>query len=113
MKLRHKAGKLELQATDPATGKTWPVAASDYLTDDQMFYCASHPEMILQLCHHIAKEWRAEHYTPLEVRALAKASLNGRPMATLIDPAVDLAAQPRSLKHASWIKPLTIPLKSS
>jgi vitamin K-dependent gamma-carboxylase len=111
MKLRHKEGTLELLARDPVTGKEWKVPPSDYLTSEQVRYCADHPEMILQLCHHVAERWRAEHRTPLELRASAQASLNGRAKATLIDPEVDLAVQPRTLRHAAWIQPLTVPLK--
>jgi hypothetical protein len=39
------------------------------------------------------------------------ASLNGRKPQLLIDPAVDLAAQPRFAFHRSWILPLHEPLR--
>jgi hypothetical protein len=39
------------------------------------------------------------------VRADAFVSLNGRPAARLVDPTVDLAAQPRDLWHDDWILP--------
>jgi hypothetical protein len=33
-------------------------------------------------------------------------SLNGRPAQLLVDPRVDLAAEPASLRHREWIEPL-------
>ena len=42
----------------------------------------------------------------MEVRARTFVSLNGRRPQPLVDPDVDLAAQPRDLSHASWIVPL-------
>ena len=42
---------------------------------------------------------------PVEVRAEAVVSLNGRPAAPLIDPAVDLARVDDSLAPATWILP--------
>jgi hypothetical protein len=68
------------------------------------------PNMILQLAQHIARSLREQEYPQIEVRAWVGVSLNGRNPQLLVDPAVDLAAQPRSLFAASWILPLTEPL---
>jgi len=110
MKLADKDGSLTIIARDPATGRTWIVPPSDYLTRFQFEVCASEPDMVQQLAHHVASEWLRGHAAPIEVHARARATLNDRPLAPLIDPQVDLAAQPRSLRHARWILPLTIPL---
>jgi len=111
MKLRAKAGVIEINARDPVSGRSWKVSPEDYLTADQAERSADQPDMILQFCHHIADKWRREHKALIEVRVSARASLNGRRLATLIDPDVDLAAQPRTLWHASWILPLHLPLR--
>jgi hypothetical protein len=63
------------------------------------------PDLILQLAHHIRDDLSARGFLDVEVRVDARASLNGRPMATLIDPAVDLARIDESLAPASWILP--------
>jgi len=68
--------------------------------------------MILQLCHHIAEDLRPNGYPKIQVRARASVSLNGRTEQLLIDPDVDLAAEPRTLWPARWIKPLTVPFES-
>jgi len=110
MKLADKDGGLTLIARDPATGKTWIVSPGDYLTESQFEVCSFEPDMVQQLARHVASEWSHVNGAPIEVRARARAILNYRSPARLIDPDVDLAAQPRSLRHATWILPLTIPL---
>jgi hypothetical protein len=71
---------------------------------------AAHPDMILQLAHHISREERRAGRPGVEVRADALASLNGREPQPLVYPDVDLAVQPRSLAPAAWIVPLYEPL---
>ena len=68
--------------------------------------------MILQFAHHVAEDARQEGRAAVQVRAHVMASLNGREPQLLVDPEVDLAAQPRSLRRASWIVPLHEPLHS-
>jgi len=110
MMLRNKDESLRLTARDPRTGETWTIRLLDYITERQIEACADRPDMVLQLCRHIAVQWRRENGRPLEVFVRARASLNGRPMQPLIDPNVNLAAEPRNLRHAQWILPLKIPL---
>lgn len=110
MKLRDKDGTLRMTARNPETGDTWRVHALRYINNRQYEEAATRPDMILQLCHHISAELEAELHHRVEVRVEALASLNGRPRALLIDPQVDLAAEPRTLGNARWILPLTIPL---
>ena len=40
---------------------------------------AVQPDLILQLAHHIARDFAADGHPGVEVRADARASLNGRP----------------------------------
>ena len=116
MKLRDKKAELALVVRDPINGglrrierkmeqdKKTPVF--DELLYWQYDKMNGRPDMILQYAHHVARKERRKTGHSVEVRAVTWASLNGRPPQTLIDPAVDLAKQPRSLWPATWILPL-------
>jgi hypothetical protein len=110
MKLRSKDGSLKLLAHDPDTNRTLELDPENYITHAQALEAASKPDMILQLAHHVAEGLRRRGRPHIQVRAVALVSLNGRAAQLLVDPDVDLAAQPRSLRHASWITALTVPL---
>ena len=110
MKLRDKEARARFVVADPADGSTRNVRPGDYLTRLQASKMASQPDMILQFAHHLATAARADGRAGVQVRARVTASLNGREPQLLVDPEVDLAAQPRSLRHASWIVPLYQPL---
>jgi hypothetical protein len=59
----------------------------------------------LQLAHHIRDDFERRGFGPVEVRVDAFASLNGRRLARLIDPDVDLAAVQDGFGKATWILP--------
>ena len=107
MKLRDKSAAAWFTATDPDSGRSWQIDARRYLTSWQRDEMEREPEMILQFAHHVAEDFRRRGYPRIEVRAVIMASLNGRPHQLLIDPSVDLAAEPRNLLPARWIMPLT------
>jgi hypothetical protein len=106
MKLRDKDATARFLATDPSGGRTWQVDPRAYLTAWQIQAMESRPDMIRQFSHHLANDLRSQGYENIEIRANVMASLNGRPAQRLIDPATDLATQPRSLLPAAWILPL-------
>ncbi len=106
LKLRDKNARINLFAHDPQTGETWKVDVRRYVNSLQRDEAAGRPDMILQLCHHVANELRREGCPAIQIRAEVWASLNGRPEQRLVDPKVDLAAEPRSLRPAQWIRPL-------
>jgi hypothetical protein len=106
MKLRSKQGETRFFVTDPTRGDTRVIEPASYLLPSQLDEMSTRPDMILQFAHRLAAEARGAGSSNVEVRAMAKVSLNGRPAHLLIDPSVNLAAQPRSLRHASWIMPL-------
>jgi vitamin K-dependent gamma-carboxylase len=108
MKLRDKEGTVLLMVQD--SERTWIVDPADYLLRHQVRKLVNGPDLILQLAHHVAADFRRRGHRDVKVYALASASLNGREPQTLIDPYVDLAAQPRSLQPAPWIVPLRTPL---
>ena len=66
--------------------------------------------MILQLCHHVAADFRRQGHADIQIRAHVWASLNGRQDQRLVDPDTDLAAVRRTLLPAPWITPLATPL---
>ena len=107
MKLRDKeTTEAVFYVTDPINGKTWSIDPNDELTSRQVDKMATRPDMILQYSHHIADELRQQGYDEIEVRAWVMVSLNGREPQLLIDPSVNLAAQPRTLLPNTWIMPL-------
>lgn len=106
MKLRSKQGEVQYFVTDPTKGDTRTVNPGTYLTPSQLDEMATRPDMILQFAHHLADEARRAGSSNVQVRVMARVSLNGRVPHLLIDPSVDLAAVPRSLAHAPWIMPL-------
>jgi vitamin K-dependent gamma-carboxylase len=109
MKLRDKEASGQFYVIDRATGHTRQVDPFTHLRDHQWREMISRPDMILQYAHFLADEARRTGVRDVEVRALVSASLNGRPSQLLIDPSVDLAAQPRTLAHVNWILPLKPP----
>ena len=66
---------------------------------------AGQPDLILQLAHRIADDYRARGHRDVEVRADVFVSLNGRPAQRLIDPSVDLSREPYRLLGQPWILP--------
>jgi hypothetical protein len=103
MKLRDKSGSVQLRVRDSVTGKEW-IDSLDELTKRQRRKMATHPDMLLQYAHHLARRHAAEGRT-VEVYAAAEVSLNGREQQLLVDPGVDLSKEPRNLWPASWILP--------
>jgi vitamin K-dependent gamma-carboxylase len=107
MKLRLKAGRTWYIARDPQSGEVRWISPAQHLSRRQARKMTTRPDMILRFAHEIARRLRAEGWSEdLEVRAVAKASLNGRPMQYLIDPDVDLARVSWTLAPSSWIVPL-------
>lgn len=98
--LIEKAGFVEF---DVHTGeKHFVVKPRSELTALQYKMMSTQPDMIHDYALHLAERYGATS----RVYARAYASLNGRPSQALIDPAVDLAAEPRRLGPARFILPL-------
>ena len=111
MKLRSKSARAAFRMREVATGREWAVRPEDLLSERQVRKMKTRPDMIQQFCHHIAAVMRARGHGEVEVYADVWASLNGRTAQPLIDPDVNLAAEPRVLwPPAAWIVPLQDPL---
>lgn len=93
-------------------GRTVIVDPAQHLLPQQHRVMMGTPDCLLQYCHYLDRVLREGGHEDFEVHADITVSLNGREPQRLIDPNVDLAAQPRSFKSASWIMPLTEPLSA-
>ena len=103
--LVEKAGDLSFRVTDPTTGATVRDDASTLYTPVQWRVLVTDPELIRQAAHAVARA----HGPGAEVRADAYVSLNGRPAERIVDPDVDLAAEPWRLGPQPWILPVPTP----
>jgi len=102
---REKNGSVTFMVRNPAIEREWHVSPSQYLTRLQEREMSVQPDLILQLARRIARDFEAKGLGPVEVRADARASLNGRPAELLVDPTVDLAREVDGLSAKSWIRP--------
>ena len=106
MMLRTKSAAIRFVASDPVSKKAWEVEARDYLTIRQYRKMSRNPDLILQFSHFLADQLRKDGYDRIQIRVDTKVSLNQRMPQALVDPKLNLAAQPRTLGPAPWIIPL-------
>lgn len=112
MMIRAKLSRVEVTAVDPITGRQGAMSLEKFLNPRQLRNLKRSPDLMLQFSHFLAREHRRLGGGRLEVYWRAYCSLNGRKPQLLIDPAADLAAQPRSWRPSQWIMPLTEPSMS-
>jgi hypothetical protein len=110
MKLRGKSGDIRMYIYDKTQLTTEEIPLREHLSSRQLSKMATRPHMILQFAHAVAADLRAEGRTNFSIHARAWAALNGRDWQLLIDPAVDLASQPRDIWYKPWVLPLETPL---
>jgi hypothetical protein len=101
--VREKHGSITYHVHVPDRGITVQVPPHRYLTARQEREMAGQPDLVLQLAHHIAGDFRRRGHGTVEVRAEALVSLNGRRARPMINPAIDLARVPDDLTPAAWI----------
>ena len=111
MMLRGKTCGVRFYATEPKTGRTVIVPLRGHLTQRQIEKVGKEPDMLVQFSHYLAEQLRIRGYGDVEIRALVLVSLNGRKPQLLIDPNVNLAAEPRTWRRYPWIVPLKEPLR--
>ncbi len=102
---REKAGAVTYRVRWEGHPREMYVAPGEYLDLRQESEMSGQPDLILQLAHHIADEYRRQGRRHVEVRVDALVSLNGRRMARLIDPDVDLTTLEDGFAPADWILP--------
>lgn len=103
--VREKSGAVTYRVRDPRSGQEWQVDPSAYLLPRQANEMSGQPDLILQLAHHVARDFAARGVPDVEVRVDAWVSLNGRPPARLVDPEVDLARVTDSAWDTPWVLP--------
>jgi vitamin K-dependent gamma-carboxylase len=104
--VREKNGSIMFVVRNKRTGRSWHVAPRQYLTRLQEREMSGQPDLILQLAHHIRDDFERRGRGPVEVRVDALVSLNGRRIARLIDPDVDLTSVRDGIRRAGWILPI-------
>lgn len=103
--VREKNGAVTFVVRQKASGREFHVSPRRYLTRLQEREMSSQPDLILQLAHHIRDDFARRGLGDVEVRADSWVSLNGRRMARLVDPEVDLTTVRDGLARAHWILP--------
>jgi vitamin K-dependent gamma-carboxylase len=103
--LRAKGGNTTFLVRDTRTGRRWEINPREYLTEMQQSEMSSQPDLIAQLARHIHRDLEQRGLGPVEVRADARASLNGRRSQPLLDARVDLASVDDSPWPANWVLP--------
>jgi vitamin K-dependent gamma-carboxylase len=104
--VRKKSGAVTYRVRSRERPRDRLVFPSRYLTAAQEREMAGQPDLIVQLAHHIAADFRAQGLHDVEVRADAMVSWNGRPARRLIDLSADLTKVHISFfKDAEWILP--------
>jgi hypothetical protein len=103
--VREKNGAVTYRVRVPGRQKEYYVSPSRYLTSHQEREMSGQPDLILQLAHHIGREFRERGHARVEVRADAVVSLNGRTPQPMIDPTVDLTSVDDGVARADWIMP--------
>jgi vitamin K-dependent gamma-carboxylase len=103
--VREKNGSVTFYVRQKSTGREFEITPRRYLTLAQEREMAGQPDLILQFAHFLRDDFARRGYGAVSVRADALVSLNGRPMARMIDPGVDLAAIEDGLAHARFVLP--------
>jgi len=103
--VREKNASLTFVVREKRTGRVRHVNPRSYVTRVQEREIAAQPDLVLQLAHHIRDDFERRGLGPVEIRADAFASLNGRRLARFIDPDVDLASLRDGHGKATWILP--------
>ena len=103
---REKNGSVTYRVRTADRPREYFVPPSRYLTSAQEREMSGQPDLILQLAHQIAADLEARGERGVEVRVDALASLNGRPLRRLVDPAIDLTTVRDGITSAGWIRRL-------
>lgn len=103
--VREKNGSVTFVVSSASAGRTWHVSPRAWLTPLQEREMSGQPDLILQLAHRIREDFEQRGHLDVAVRADALVSLNGRRLARLVDPSVDLSRVPDGLAKATWVLP--------
>ena len=104
--LRDKHGSAVFVVRDPITRRVQLLDPAELLNPWQARQLPPRPDFALQFARFLRERESSDRSAPVEVQARIRVSLNGREPAWLVDPEVDLAAQPRGPGPVPWILPL-------
>lgn len=102
--VREKNGSVTYHVRERRSGRRYDISPHDYLTWAQVSEMSSQPDLILKLAHLIADDLKHQGRGPVEIRAEAWASLNGRPAMLMLDETRDLVPVRDDLWPADWIR---------
>lgn len=110
MMLRDKKGELSFKLRD-SRGRELILDRSfmvenELLSSRQFKAMRTRPYMIHQYAHELARIYDGKGYDNVSIYVESNISLNGRPAQWLIDPTLDLAAQPQRFNVAVGVYPL-------
>ena len=103
--LRAKGGSTTFVVRNLRSGETWYVSPRSYLNEFQENEMSSQPDLILQLAHHVRRDYERRGLGPVEVRADSRSTLNGRRSVPLIDASIDLSRVCDGIRPMPWVLP--------
>ena len=111
MLLRGKLPAVRFMARHKESGTVGVVPLDRYVVQHQLHRFARDPRMIHELACHIRSDLEAQGHSDFAIHVLALVSMNGRKPQLLLDPTIDLAAEPVTWKTPGWIIGLKEPLR--
>ncbi len=102
---REKNASVTYWVEDKQTHRVWVATPKAYLTDRQFREFGAQPDLVLQLAHHVAADYRERTGHEVAVRAEVRASLNGRPAELLLDDGRDLVSVDDGIGPADFVRP--------
>lgn len=107
MMLRSKSGSIHFIVTNKLTGESIIDRPKDQLTRKQYHKVATSPDVTWQYVQRLKASMAATGWDQIEIKAVSRCSLNGRPHQPLIKPDYDLAqAEWHVFRSSDWIHPL-------
>ncbi len=107
MMLRSKGGSIHFNVTNKDTGELKIISPKSELTRKQYRKVATTPDITWQYIQRVKARLAEEGWDNIEIYAVSRCSLNGRPYQPLIKPDYDLAkAEWHIFQSSDWINPL-------
>ena len=105
MKMRSKRAECAFVVRDRETGELRELDLDEWLTPRQGRKLCGNPGMLRMFARQVRAKIHADTGRDVAVHARARASLNGRPPAELVDPKADLATVPFTPGAYPWVRP--------
>jgi hypothetical protein len=109
--LMEKAGSTNFKIVNLATGRSFSVNNTDFLTAFQEKQMSYQPDFILEYAHFLGDHFTKQGHKNVGVFADSYVALNGRLSTRFVDEKVDLYRQKASFSHKQWILPFQSEIK--